>query len=110
MFSLVAITEFSPPLPGGRRVLERFHEVDRRLDFTLVSVEVEPHIDRLSALQPGRLAVALSQRNARRTSHSRDRAPICVSIEGHLYRGSYLSKHALGVKREWNETHRTFSD
>src|SRR5262249_54911979 len=80
IFALVSVAELPPSLPGWRRGFQRPYEVGRRRDLPFVGIELEPHLDRLAALQARSLAIAPPQRNARRSSHACDRTPVRVPV------------------------------
>src|SRR5436190_5609665 len=106
VLALMRERQLLPSLPRRRRRLQRFHEVRRRLYFALIRVEIEPHFDALVSLEPGRLAIALPQRNAYRAAHRRDRAAVRVAVHRHLHRRAHLSEDRLRIERHRDVAHR----
>jgi hypothetical protein len=102
------VAHFLPSVPGGWRSFERLSEIGGRFHFALLGVKVEPDLERFASLQPRRFAVALPQRNERRSAHGSDGAAVRVPVERDLNGGADFAKHALGIERQGNETHRTF--
>src|SRR5208337_450723 len=96
IFALMGVAELSPSVPSRRRGFKRLDEVGRRLHFSLIDVEVEPHLNRLASLESRRLAIALAQGNERRSTHRGDGASIRVSIKCHLDGRAHFAKYGLG--------------
>jgi len=95
-----------PPMPCRMRRLQSFHEVCRWLHVAFVCVEIETDLQRLTAVYAGSLAVAAAQRNARRSAHRRNRAPVGVAVQRDLDRRTHFAEDCFRIKSEGNEAHR----
>src|SRR5262245_5872229 len=81
ILALMGVAELAPTIPGGRRALQGVHEIGRRLDLALRRVQLDFDRQRLAALETGRFAMAAAQRDADRTAHRCDRAPVRMVVD-----------------------------
>jgi len=100
MFVLVSVTEAlrRSDLP---RMAQCSKEVRRRLDLSLVSVEVQTNRDRLTSPQPGGLTMTFPQWNAGRSAHGGDSCsgackPSTVAVSRWIFLRTTSDPHAFG--------------
>ena len=96
-------------MPCGWRRLQSAREVRWWLHLAQVRVEIEADLERLTACKVRSLAMTAAQRNARRPTHSRNRAPVGVAVQRDLHRRAHSSKDHLGIKGQGNEADRPIS-
>src|SRR5688572_9010155 len=80
VLSLMREAQFLPAVPR-RCGLERLDQIRRRLHHTRLEIEIETHVDRVDAVEPGRRLVAPAQRNKRRPTHRGYRAAERIAVQ-----------------------------
>src|SRR5262245_16971529 len=96
-------------LPAVHRTwsrLEGSKQVAGRTDLARLRIEVETHLDDLTALEACGFAVAPSERNERRSTHCGDRAAVRVAVERDLHRDAHFAEDRLRIEGQRDRRHR----